>query len=205
MPSNVSSSFALRNRSLHDEAYYYGLRTIARKDTLGLLNKRITKDGGASVWDGTELASITDEAIEYAEGEWRKFYADTDDSHLGFNRAWSSIWYHTNLQPSNFNLAIWQTFNGHKVLQGLAVGRTSEGKEHLTLNWVERNFGPEYHRFGILIPTLMCLERYAELLGCEKVLIKNPVDPSKYTRYGYKPFTVRKSITDFLAKEIPNG
>ena len=190
---------------MHDKAYYYGLNTIARNDTLNFLNNRIKKDGGAVEWDGTELASISDEAIEYAETEWPKYYSNSEDSHQGFSKAWSSIWYHTNLQPSNFNLAIWQKLNGNKVLQGLAVGKTSEGKEHLTLNWVERNFGPQYHRFGILIPTLMCFERYASLLGCKRVLIKNPIDPSKYTRYGYKSFPVSKSITNFLAKEIPNG
>lgn len=190
---------------MRDEAYYYGLRTIARKNTLDRLNHRIKRDGGAQVWDKTELASVSDEAIEYAETTWRTYYSSDPNSHLGFSKAWSSIWYHANLQPSNFNLAIWQTFDGKKVLQGLAVGQSSEGKKHLTLTWVERNFGPEYTRFGILVPTLMCFERYAQLLDCERVLIKNPIDPTKYTRYGYEPFTIRKSTTDFLSKEVPYG
>lgn len=167
------------------------------------LNQKILKDGGASTWDGTKLATISQDAIEYAEEIWPGHYSP--ETHTGFKKQWSSIWYHTNLQPSNFNLAIWQDLNGKEVLQGLATGRTSEGKEHLTLEWVERNFGPEYTRFGILIPTLVCFEEYAKLLGCRRVLIKNPVDPSKYTRFGYKSFTISKSTTDFLSKEVPNG
>lgn len=188
---------------MHEKAYFYYLRTIARDETIRLMNERMLRDGGADVWNGTKLASIEDEAVDYAEKTWPKHYSD--NTHLGFSKAWSSIWYHTELQPSNFNLAIWQTINGEEVLQGLAVGTTSTGKKHITLNWVERNFGPEYHRFGILVPILMCFERYGQLLGCDKVLIKNPVDPNKYRRYGYNSFIVRKSSMNFLAKEIPNG
>ena len=193
------------DKILREEAYYYYLRTIARDDTVGLLKARMSKDGGAAVWHGTRLASIDDEAINYAETVWPKYYSSSGTSHTGFKKAWPSIWYHTKLQPSNFNLAIWQTVNGIDVLQGMAAGKTSDGKKHLSLNWVERNFGPEYHRFGILVPVLMCFERYAELLGCDRALIKNPVDPSKYSRYGYNLFNVRKSVTTFMAKEFPNG
>lgn len=188
---------------MHDDAYYYGLRTIARQRTLDAINCRIMKDGGAVEWDKSTLASIDDEAVAFAEEEWPKFYNAA--THQGFKKPWSSIWYHASLQPSNFNLAIWQVLDGRKILQGLAVGNTSEGKEHLTLNWVERNFGPEYPRHGILIPVLLCLENYAALVGSQRVLIKNPIDPSKYTKYGYAPFSIQKSSSEFLCKEMPNG
>lgn len=188
---------------MNEEAYFYGLRTIARKRTLDAINCRIMRDGGAVEWDNSTLASIDDEAVQFAEQEWPKFY--NEQTHEGLAKPWSSIWYHANLQPSNFNLAIWQEFENKKILQGLAVGSTSEGKEHITLNWVERYFGPEYPRHGILIPVLLCLENYAALLGSQRILIKNPVDPSKYKKYGYAPFRIRKSCSEFLCKEIPNG
>lgn len=91
------------------------------------------------------------------------------------------------------------------MLQGLAVGTRSSGNEHLTLNWVERNFGPEYTRFGVLVPILSSFEHYAYLLGVDKVLIKNPVDPSRYERYGYAPIKIKSSTTVFLGKEMNHG
>lgn len=190
---------------LNEEAFFYGLRTIARKRALDDINARIKVDGGATVWSGTKLASITDEAIEFAESEWPKYYSQ--ETHQGFSRAWSSIWYHSQLQPARFDVAIWQEVSGRRVLQGLAVGRASSGREHLTLTWVERYFGPEYTRFGILIPVLSCFEHYAHLLEVETVLIKNPVDPSKYERYGYRPLRIKgaDSGTAFLGKEMKDG
>jgi hypothetical protein len=32
---------------------------------------------------------------------------------------------------------------------------------------------------GILLPILACAEEYAKLLGCERVLVKDAVDPNK--------------------------
>lgn len=186
-----------------DDAYYYGLRTIARKRALDDLNPLILAAGGASVLDGTSLASVDDEAISYAEKVWPTYYGLA--THPGFAKAWSSIWYHAQLQSSRFDIAVWQKVNGVKVLQGLAVGTRSSGNSHLTLNWVERNFGPEYTRFGVLVPILSSFEHYAYLLGVDKVLIKNPVDPSKYERYGYKPIRIKGSTTLFLGKEISYG
>lgn len=186
-----------------DEAYYYGLRTIARMRALDELNKLILSAGGASILDGTSLASIDDDAIRHAETVWPRYYGTA--THPGFSKAWSSIWYHAALQPSRFDIAVWQNVDGTKVLQGLAVGARSSGNSHLTLNWVERNFGPEYTRYGVLVPILSSFEHYAHLLGVDKVLIKNPVDPSKYERYGYEPIRIKGSTTLFLGKEMSDG
>ncbi len=185
---------------MYDEAYYYGLRAISRLRAMQKLNQRILADGGATVWHGTTLASINNDAIDFAEQAWPQYYGPA--THLGFVKPWSSIWYHAQLQPSNFNVAVWQEVDGRPVLQGMATGTRSHGNTNLTLNWVERNFGPEYTRFGVLIPILLCVEEYARLLDVERVLIKNPVDPSKYERYGYAPFNVRDSKTVFLGKEM---
>jgi hypothetical protein len=188
-----------------EEAYYYGLRTIARKRALDDLNSRIMRDGGAAIWQGTKLASITPDAIDYAEQIWPKYYGS--HTHNGFSKQWSSIWYHAQLQPARFDMAVWQEVGDDRILQGLAVGRASSGREHLTLNWVERNFGPEYTRFGILVPVLLCFEHYAHLLGCQRTLIKNPVDPSVYERYGYAAVKLQGSDSTavHLAKELNDG
>lgn len=183
-----------------DLAYYYGLRTVARKRSMEQLNRKIISHGGAEKWSGTSLASIDDEAIEFATNEWPKYYSE--ETHMGFSKPWAAIWSHAQLQPSNFNIAVWQQFDDRKILQGLATGKVSSGKKHLHLNWVERFFGQEYTRFGILLPILMCFEEYGRLLGVERVLIKNPVDPSIYKRYGYDRYTIPKSGTSFLSKEI---
>ena len=187
----------------YDEAYHYELRTIARKRALDQLNSMIVSYGGAVTLNGTTLASINEEAIEYAEDVWPKYYGE--DTHPGFAKPWSSIWYHAQLQPSRFDIAVWQEVGNQRVLQGLATGSRSHGNSHLTLNWVERNFGPEYTRYGVLIPILSCFEHYAHLLDVDRVLIKNPVDPSKYERYGYSPFGISGSTTLFLGKEMKNG
>ena len=185
-----------------DEAYFYGLRTIARKVALDEINERVKREGGATIWNGTLLASVDAEAIAYAEEIWPKYY--DNDTNPGFEKPWSSIWYHAQLQPARFDIAVWQVIDGHRILQGLATGSASSGRENLTLNWVERNFGPDYTRFGVLIPILSCFEHYARLLGSEKVLIKNPIDPSIYERYRYAPIRIKgaKSNVAFLGKEI---
>lgn len=185
-----------------DEAYYYALRAIARKRALDEINSRILRDGGASVWHGTTLASITDDAIEFATHVWPRYYSG--QTHLGFVRPWENIWAQSRLQPSRFEIAVWQEVSGSKVLQALATGTRSSGNAHLTLNWVERYFGPEYTRYGALIPILSSFEHYAWLLNVDRVLIRNPVDPSKYERFGYVPHSIKGSRTEFLSKEIRN-
>lgn len=183
-----------------DEAYYYALRVLARNDAMKRLNARILRDGGALEWDGTSLASINDEAIFYAETEWPKWYGEM--THYGFVKPWAKIWDHAQRQPANFNVAVWQRVGSENVLQGMATGAVSSGREHLTLNWVERNFAPTYLRFGVLIPVLLCFEGYGRLLGVRRLLIKNPVDEAKYKRYGYADVEIHKSTTRYLGKEI---
>lgn len=187
---------------MDEEKYFYALRAIARKQTLDELNERIRRDGGAATWDHTELASVSDEAVDYADNVWPQHYRH--DTHPGFCKPWVQIVAQSRLQPSRFEIAVWQTVGGVRALQGMATGTRSSGNEHLTLNWVERNFGPEYTRFGVLMPILSSFENYARLLGVQRVLIKNPIDPSKYERYGYLRVSV-KSPTLFFGKEMNDG
>lgn len=184
----------------NDVAYYYALRVLARDDAMKRLNARILRDGGAAEWNGTSLGSIDDEAIFHAETEWPKWYGEA--THCGFVRPWARIWAQAQLQPASFNVAVWQEVNHRRVLQGMATGAASSGREHLTLNWVERNFAPTYLRFGVLMPILLCFEGYGRLLGARRLLIKNPVDETKYKRYGYTDVEIHKSTTRYLGKEI---
>jgi hypothetical protein len=78
-----------------EEAYYYGLRTIARKVALDEINERVKTEGGATIWNGTLLASVDAEAIAYAEDIWPKYY--DNDTNPGFEKPWSSIWYHAQI------------------------------------------------------------------------------------------------------------
>lgn len=94
---------------MHEEvAFFDELRRIARERTKEALNRKILAFGGAATWDATTLASISNEAVNYAETIWRGYYGAT--THLGFVRRWSSIWARAMLQPSNFNIAVWQSF-----------------------------------------------------------------------------------------------
>jgi hypothetical protein len=84
----------------------------------------------------------------------------------------------------------------------MALGQPSNGKTHLVVNWVERSFAPTYFRGGILLPILACAQEYAKLLGSERVLIKDAVDPAKYGRYGYSDYKLPKAKASYLAKEL---
>ena len=54
----------------------------------------------------------------------------------------------------------------------------------------------------MLLPILACAEEYAKLIKCKRVLIKNPVDPSKYERYGYEPYRIPRVYAPYLCKEL---
>lgn len=183
-------------------AYYYTLRTEARRRVVEQLNRRATTPEHRQIWDGITLASVTPEAVEYARLNWPKYYGL--DTHPGFQSSWDRLFYRFVQMPDHFGLTIWQQTGDIKVLQGMALGKPSRAKTHLTINWVERSFEPTYFRGGVLIPILACAEEYANLLGCQRVLIKDPVDPKVYERYGYAPFTLHKGA-DYLAKEMPHG
>ncbi|HEY8161339.1 MAG TPA: hypothetical protein VIF34_03605 [Methylocystis sp.] len=188
--------------SISQLAYYYALRTIARTEVADSINERVRKYGGTNHSGGLTLCSINKEAIDFARKEWPKYYGDK--THNGFEYSWETLYRKFTARPSFFDLAIWQQVNGERVLQGLALGKPSNGKTHLTLNWIERSFAPTYLRGGALLPILACAEEYAKLLGCHRVLIKDAVDPQKYERYGYTSFKLPKVTGSYLYKEISN-
>lgn len=161
---------------------------------------KIGKNPRLSPWNGMVFSSIDKAATDYARLEWPKYYSD--ETHNGFSESWEIL--HKKFQPipAYFDLAIWQRIGSETVLQGLALGKPSDGKTHLTLNWVERSFAPTYLPGGILLPILACAQEYARLLGCRRILIKNPVDPTKYERYGYSPYELRRVRAAYLCKEL---
>lgn len=151
-------------------------------------------------YSGITLSSINRQAIDQARLEWTKYYSD--ETHRGFIESWDILYQRFQHRPSFFDLAIWQQIGTNHVLQGLALGRPSNGKTHLTINWVERSFAPTYLKGGILLPVLACAQEYAKLLGCKRILIKDPVDPKLYERYGYSPYELRRVRAAYLCKEL---
>lgn len=68
------------------------------------------------------------------------------------------------------------------------------------IGW-KRSFAPTYLK-GALVPILACAEEYAKLLGSERVVIKDAIDPAKYERYGYRPFHIERAKGHYLSKEL---
>lgn len=162
--------------------------------------EKIKEQKGESSWNGMVIGSINTNAVGQARTEWPKYYSDA--THNGFVESWELLYRKFVPIPSFFDLAIWKQSSGQMKLQALALGKPSDGKTHLALHWVERSFGPDGFRGGVLLPILACAEEYARLLGCKRVLIKNPVDPAKYARYGYQEYRLRRVYAAYLCKEL---
>lgn len=173
---------------------------MAQQQVAASLNEKIARSKNPMKLSGITLASITKEAKDFARLEWPKYYSE--ETHHGFVESWDILHQKFIPIPAHFDLAIWQRIGDSSVLQGLALGKPSDGRSHLTLNWVERSFAPNYLQGGILLPVMACAEEYAKLLGCKRVLIKNPVDPDKYRRYGYEPYKLRRVRATYLCKEL---
>ena len=179
--------------------YYYQLRSASRLRVAQSYARQL-RNASPSSWHGMTLASIDKRATDYTRLHWPKYYGP--DTHLGFQDSWEILHRKFFPIPSFFDLAIWQRTADGDVLQGMALGKPSDGKTHLTVHWVERSFEPTYLRGGILLPVLACAEEYARLLGCRRVLIKAPVDPAKYARYGYTPYQLRRVYAAYLCKDL---
>jgi hypothetical protein len=168
-------------------AYYYYLKCEARRRVLASLNRRIKSAEDRMRWSGLTLCSIfgTDigNALDFAENEWAPLYKE--DTHPGFSRSWKNLAYSFANAPDHFDLAIWQQVNDRQVLVAMALGNPSNARTHLTVKWAERYFGHNHLAGRALWPILTCAEEYAKLLGSKRVLLKDPVDPAKYERYGY--------------------
>jgi hypothetical protein len=187
-------------------AYYYALQNFARRRTAERINRRVLKSGDMRRWDNLTLCSIlgreVGDALQFAEDVWPQYYGD--DTHHGFAMKWRDLVYKATNDPDHFNLAIWQKVDGEPCLVALALGAPSNGRTLLTLKWIERFFGENYLSGRALWPILSCAEDYARLIGCKRVLIKDPVDRRKYERYGYTDYKhpgVRFG-GDYLGKEM---
>ncbi|RVK59165.1 hypothetical protein CN126_14480 [Sinorhizobium meliloti] len=183
--------------------YYQTLRVEARSRIVNALNRRIKSPEDRERWRGITLASINADAYEYARTEWAKYYGD--ETHRGLPHSWERLFFQFTAKPAHFNLAVWQTIGENKILQGLALGKPSGGKNHLTINWVERSYAPTYFRGGVLLPVLACAQEYAKLLGCQRVLVKDPVDAAVFAKYGYEPYSGSPKGGSYLFKELQHG
>lgn len=183
--------------------YYQTLRTEARSRVVNALNRRIRSPADREKWRGITLASIDRDAYEYARIEWPKYYGP--ETHSGFPQSWERLFFQYQAKAAHFNVAIWQQLESSRILQGLALGKPSSGKTQLTINWVERSFAPTYFRGGVLLPILACAEEYAKLLSCERVLVKDAVDPAIFAKYGYHTYAGAPKDGAYLMKELKHG
>ncbi|MBO0661833.1 hypothetical protein LQ948_04545 [Jiella sp. MQZ9-1] len=181
--------------------YYYVLRMEARKSVVDALNRRIKTSDHRSRWRGITLASVNEESVDYARREWSKNYSV--GGFQGFKDSWERLNYKFKAIPSHFNIAVWQSYEDVKVLQGMALGKPSRGKTHLTINWLERSYVTPYFRGGVMLPILACAEQYAKLLRCERVLVKDAADPNEFSNYGYNPYSALGR--GYIAKELRDG
>lgn len=187
--------------------YYYALRSEARSRVQTALNARILREPGSLArFDRLTLSSILSpqmpSALEFASTEWPKHYGEK--TFMGFSKSWADIVMPAYQDPEVFDLAIWQEVEGVQTLTALALGCPSHARTHLTVKWVERYYGHTYVQGRVLMIVLACAEEYAKLLGSERVLIKDPLAPHKYERYGYRsyrhPYVPHGG--NYLAKEL---
>ncbi len=176
---------------MDDRLYYYVLRTEARARVQMSLNARILREPGSlKIFDRLTLCSINSpdmpSALDFATNEWPKYYGP--HTFTGFQVSWQDIVIPKLSDPDCFDLAIWQEVDGQQVLAALAIGNPSHARTHLTVKWVERFYGHTYVAGRVLLVVLSCAEEYAKLLGSERVLIKDPLAPHKYERYGYTAY-----------------
>lgn len=174
------------------EYYYYLLRAAARKLALDEINAKIRLHGGASIWAGTELGSMDEQALDFMDNRWV----------TPPNADWRRLWRDACRSPSRFDIAVWQTVANERVLMGAAIGSRSAGNQNLTLNWFARNPGTNYSRFGVGLSILSCFEYYGDLLEVKKLLIKNPTEPTFWEAQGYVSTRVQGSNCSYWSKEI---
>lgn len=180
--------------------YYQTLRLEARSMVVDAFNRRIKSNTHRETWKGITLASIDNEAIEYARLKWPKFY--DGDTRQPFPYSWEKLFLSYSRVPAHFNIAVWQTLPDAKILRGMALARPSAAKKHISVNWLERGYEEPYFKGGVLLPILASTAQFAKLLGCERVLIKNALDPEEFSPYGYAPFADAPKGADYLSKEL---
>jgi len=172
---------------MKDEDYQYAyhqiLRLHSRRLVVDDLNKRIISDQDHCNWKCITLASLEMKAVKAAMFEWPRYYPE---GYSGIKKSWEHLYYVFQRKPANFNIAVWQHLDKGKVLRGLAFGDSPKGRTHLTIRWMERSYAPDYFRGGILLPILASAEQYGKLLGCKRVIIKEPHNFDEFTKYGYE-------------------
>lgn len=181
------------------DAKYYALKWEARNRVVVPLNKNCRDPATHAMLSGLVFSPIGEEAVRFAELQWPMHYSES--KFIGLGKGWKDLLIKYKMRPSFFDVAIWQTVDGRKILQGLALGKPSNGKGQLNLNVIERYLGPEYIRIGVLLPILACAEEYAKLLGCRFLVVKNLIDESALHIYGFAPTKLPGGETH-LAKEL---
>ncbi len=194
----MSKESDTQDNSKYAYAYAYMLRQIARKRIIEAINQRCLRDGMISTWGGTTVCSIdgkdAGDAFEYSGEIWASNTANAAVNKFG--ATWKDIYRKNVINPYLFDVAIWQQIGDNQVLVALAIGYPSNNRGHLTLKWIDINKNNNNIGGRAIWVILGCAEEYAKLLGCDKVLINEPVDPDIFNEYGY----VR-----FRHPNVPNG
>jgi hypothetical protein len=172
----------------------------ARESVVNSLNKRIKNNDQREKWRGITLASVKQDAVEYAQFKWSKYY--DGETFCPLPITWERLYYSFSQKYAHFNVAVWQNLQGGSVLRGMAFGKPSGGRAHLTINWLERSPEPDYFKGGILLPILSSAEEYAKLLGCQRVLIKNPLHADEFEKYGYAKSEHAPKGALYIGKEL---
>jgi hypothetical protein len=165
-------------------AFYYGLRSEARKRVVAALNRKARTEIALKRWASVIIRSIDQAALDYTRMQWPRDYQRTN--YHGMPVSWETLLLKFSPKPSFFDIAVWQRIDDRDVLQGLALGKPNKSRSKLSLNFVETNTGEDYLQGGVLFAILGCAEEYARLIGCTKLVIKKPLDPAVYAKYGFE-------------------
>lgn len=166
-------------------ARYLGRRDAAREMTLERMYELARLDVAPTrILTGLDLREIDDEALELSQGwgfPWRKI--------VGQFRPYDR----------RFEVAVWCG----RELCGLAVGRASKGKRNVTIHFIERSADQNPFAGAITLIVTECAYRYAQILGSEWLIAKNPVPEMvpTYERLFFALAGNRKGST-YYAREI---
>lgn len=170
---------------------YVVMRYLAMAITAKDLTVFTATNGGEDIYHNIVLSHIESEelgsASEYAEKHWpaREWMTYSHQKDLV---SWKSLARKASCDTDRFEVALWQRVNGEQHLVGLALGTPSNARKHLTIKWLDIRVGLSYTRRKPLPVILDCAEQYARLLGCNRVLIRQPNDSLVFKQYGYEPY-----------------
>jgi hypothetical protein len=177
---NVRGRTALFGESAQKAAERYeGYRGVARETTHETLAElAATGEFPEHAFAGLRFAPIDDDAVSAAVPGWglRDF-------------PWREIVWQARPYVRRFEVAIWR----YDDLQGLCVGRASEGREHVTIHYLERRWRHNPYEGWVAQIVADIADNYGKILGSQWLRIRNP-EPGAIRRYEGLGFSLAKTI-----------